>query len=238
MPGKAAVFQSDFGPMLAPPCDEYISKSIAVYGAHSKAEWEAWQPYIRMDSVVLDIGANVGSHTLWFASRAAEVYAFEPQPFLYHCLCGSLALCGVENVVAMNTALGDSEGQATMPVFDYSRPNNFGGLSMGFSSAQSVPLAPIDALGLPHPSFVKIDVEGMEMEVLKGGEKTLKDCPVIVAECQPGNDDNVGTLMEWFNGHGYDVYFQETMLGDLWQGIASHNLMAVKGVAAPELPRV
>ncbi|MDY6983916.1 MAG: FkbM family methyltransferase, partial [Pseudomonadota bacterium] len=65
-------------------------------------------------ATVLDIGANIGNHTLAFATRAHAVHAFEPIPYLYEVLSGNVARNGLAHVHTHNLALSDHEGTATI----------------------------------------------------------------------------------------------------------------------------
>ena len=149
---------------------------------------------------VLDIGANFGTYSLALAAvvgPSGKVQAFEPQRLIYNLLVGSVALDSLTNVYCHNVALGDREGRVEIPQYDYNRPMNFG--SVEFTGEQSehlaqarghdpakaefVPLTTIDALDFPKADLMKIDVEGMELQVLQGGRQTIGRCrPVLFVE--------------------------------------------------------
>jgi FkbM family methyltransferase len=136
--------------------------------------------------VVLDVGANIGVHTLEFA-RACEakggiVHAFEPQRILFQMLAGNVALNSFQNVYCHLAAVSSKSGQLSMPAIDYSVPSSFSGIELGQGrqdeyigqapqwdqSHETVPLITLDGLDLPRVELMKIDVEGMEIEVLHG----------------------------------------------------------------------
>ena len=239
----ASILVSDQGPMLVPPLDEYITKSIARYGTYNAQEREAWAPYLNPDSVVYDVGANIGGHTLWFAQQCPQglVYAFEPQRALANMLCGSVAMCGLSDRVCVTCcALGDQEGEAEFAQLDYDAANNFGGLGLGMGAGVNVPVLTMDMLGLPGPDFIKVDVEGFETQVLVGGQETIKaHKPVMSVEAD--REDKLQVLADTLVGLGYEGYRQTAFLGDLWPNVASHNWLCVhkeSSVQRPELERV
>jgi FkbM family methyltransferase len=81
----------------------------------------------------------------------------------------------LDNVFVHNSGVGSVPGSITVPSIDYARPGNFGGVSLSASGAgETVPLATIDSLGLQRCDFMKIDVEGMELDVLQGAKSTVE----------------------------------------------------------------
>lgn len=132
-------------------------------------------------SVVLDAGANIGLVTIPVAQlltkKGGVVHAFEPQKMMSYALCGALALNDLENVEVYHQALGESNGILTADRVDYSQPQDFGLFSLAVQSEQhphTVSVTTIDSLGLPRLDFLKIDVEGMEVDALKGGRETIE----------------------------------------------------------------
>jgi FkbM family methyltransferase len=229
----AIVAATAFGPMLIPPFDRYIGRALVHYGEYASAEFETWRPYLEDGSVVLDAGANVGAHTLAFAAAvgpAGRVYAFEPQRHLLQMLMGSLELCDANNVVARNAALGQQHGVLRVPLLEYGLPHNFGSVTLR-EVPLDTPFEPIacfavDEFQLERLDFVKIDVEGAELEVLHGATETVTRCrPVISAEAD--REANISGLLEWFGARDYRVWWHRPPLGDLWPGVVSTNLFGL-----------
>lgn len=193
--------------------DRYIRPCLKYYGQYCPEEFELLEHFLNDEDVVLDIGANIGTHTLAFAKRLTkgQVWSFEAQPFVHQILCGNVALNGFTNVRAMNWAVGRETGSINVPALDFEHSNNFGGLdlrhprALDMEFAESVPLVSIDSLSLPNVRMMKIDVEGMEEEVLRGGFQTIfRDHPVLYVEADrfeknPGVFGLLRTL-------GYDVW--------------------------------
>lgn len=143
--------------------------------------------------IILDVGANIGNLTVFWArlmvgasdSPWGRVIAFEPQEWPFYALCGNIALNNCFNAQAHRMALGNRGGVIAVPFHHPLTPHNFGGVSLNTKSAQSddIPIATIDELGLARVDIIKIDVEGMEPDVLAGAAETIKKHrPIIVAE--------------------------------------------------------
>lgn len=130
--------------------------------------------------VVVDAGANIGlvavPAALAVQPRGGVVHAFEVQRMLCYALCGSAALNDLENLIVRNQALGSTVGTLRASKPDYGQPQDFGLLSLVDQSApqpETVDVVTIDSLGLPRLDFLKIDVEGMEIEVLQGARTSI-----------------------------------------------------------------
>jgi FkbM family methyltransferase len=166
--------------------DTHIGRSLDCYGEFSHDETKVFARMIRPGTTVLDVGANIGVHSLYFAEAVGAngvVLAFEPQRALYQILCANIALNEIYNVRALQLGLGRENGQGFMPVLDYSRSGNFGATSIGADGADQIMVATIDSLGLEHCHFIKIDVEGMEEEVIAGAAQTIARCrPLLYVE--------------------------------------------------------
>ena len=79
------VQQSRYGRMLFNANDTYVGTSIEAYGEYSEGEVQLFRQILRPGDVVVDAGANIGAHTLFFAravSPGGAVFAFEPQRLL------------------------------------------------------------------------------------------------------------------------------------------------------------
>lgn len=144
--------------------------------------------------VVLDGGANIGVHTIeWarFMYGWGKVIAIEAQERVYYALAGNIAINNCFNAFAMNVALGSEVGKIDIPVPDYHKNSSFGSLelkqrqrneyigqpiSYNKENCKSVTMITIDSLELPRLDFIKLDVEGMEMEVLAGTKETILRC--------------------------------------------------------------
>jgi FkbM family methyltransferase len=136
--------------------------------------------------VVVDAGANIGLISVPLATavmpRGGIVHAFEAQRLLCYALGGAAALNDLGNLFVHHKALGATGGMIDAPVPDYGKPQDFGLYSPTDAAApptretekrETVAVTTIDDLALPRLDFLKIDVEGMEIDVLRGAQATL-----------------------------------------------------------------
>jgi FkbM family methyltransferase len=151
--------------------------------------------------VAIDGGANIGVHTIEWARHMhgwGQVLSFEAQEVIYYALAGNIALNNCLNARAKLCALGDSNGTLAVPQPDYFARGSFGSLELrlrennehigqtiAYDAAvgNAVPIVTIDSLGLERLDLIKLDVEGMEVEVLRGARSTLQRLkPAIFVE--------------------------------------------------------
>jgi FkbM family methyltransferase len=142
--------------------------------------------------VALDCGANIGVHTVEWARLMTgwgSVVAFEPQQRIFYALAGNIAINNCFNAIAVHAAVGRKSGNIQVPVPDYTKPASFGsielrqranaefiGQTIDYENGPKmvVNLNAIDDLGLQRLDFIKLDVEGMELEALQGGLEAIK----------------------------------------------------------------
>ncbi len=137
---------------------------------------------------VVDVGANIGNYTLELSrlvGPTGRVIAVEPLPATFHILARHVALARCNNVTLLNVAAsnGFSECGMTTPYFDSGLRNPY--QSKLSDDGESTVLAiALDGLGVEAPvRLVKIDVEGHEMDVLRGMEGLIKRChPILIVE--------------------------------------------------------
>jgi len=232
--------RSRYGPMLFPPHDHYVGRSFKEYGEFSQGEMDLFTHFIGTGAIVLDIGANIGAHTVPLAQLVGAegvIVAFEPQPTLHKILCANLVLNSIPNVLTYAMALGNVEGECLIPVLDYSQPNNFGGIGMDMVvEGEAVPLGTLDAFQLERVDFIKLDVEGFESKVLEGGTETIARChPIMYIE----NDraEKSAELIQRLFDMGYRLWWHTPPLfspdnfkgntKDVFPRIVSVNMLAI-----------
>ena len=129
----------------------------------------------KLGDIVSDIGAYVGDTALWFSKAVGpqgKVYAFEPEPSNFAKLKANLERNKVTNVIPLQLALSENEGEM--------RVSSGAGSSVitQAGTGKSVKVTTIDnfveANTLPRVDFIKMDVEGHELKVLKGADETIK----------------------------------------------------------------
>ncbi len=176
--------------------DSWISKSLEMYGEWSEKEVDIFKQILRPGDIVYDVGANIGAFTIFFAKKVTGkggfVYAFEPQRVLSNTLAANVALNELMNVEVNRVAVGQREGTIDVPDdIDYfpTEGANFGGVSLvdtnwtavGFPTRKTrmITLDSVRKKSSRCPRLIKIDVEGMEADVLKGSSSLLRECGTV-----------------------------------------------------------
>ena len=156
------------------------------------------------DKIVLDVGANIGNHTIYFSKvcTAGLTYAFEPSDVVCEILKENIRINNMEyDVKVMNVAVGSKDGRG---IVDFFNTNN-----MGCTKIREIKDGPIKVIAIDDlcfdkkVGFIKIDVEGMEMEVLQGALNTIKkDKPYITLETW-GESNNIEKIRKMLIPIGY-----------------------------------
>lgn len=190
--------------------DAFIGKSLDQYGEWCDFEIQLLRRYIAPGDVVIDCGANIGTHAVAFANLvgpAGRVYAYEPQRRNFLMLSGNVALNGLDNVFCRQQAAGDVDGQLAMPPLPSADTHfNFGGLPKEGTPDETVPVVRLDSLALSACRLIKVDVEGMEAEVLNGARDLITRCrPLIYVENNSAESSKrLGPLL---NAIGYRAWW-------------------------------
>jgi hypothetical protein len=234
------------GVMLYSARDKYVGGSLDRYGEFSELEAQLFSGLINPGMMVLEIGANIGAHTVHLAKLVGEnggVVAFEAQRVMFQILCANLALNGIENTDAKCLAVGAAAGEITVPRVDYSAANNFGGIALGGDDGDVVEMIAIDNLMLPACHMIKIGVEGMEKQVLDGARQTITRFRtyLYVEDDRPAKHaELIATLLDldysmWW--HQPWLYNPGNFAGDsenLFPGITAFNLICLPSESAPD----
>ncbi len=228
------------GPMVYNKNDVYVGGSLMRYGEFSVSEQLVFRQIVREDMLVAEIGANIGAHTIELSRLVGangELHAFEPQRIVFQTLCANLAINQCTNVFAYQSAVGDSTGTIHVPPMDHKVRANFGGVSLAnVAIGEKVPLITLDSVDLPACHFLKADVEGMEVEVLRGAAQTIDMYrPLMYVE----NDraERSEALLTLIGELGYRAYWHLARLynpdnyrqvaEDIFPGIVSINVLCI-----------
>ena len=165
------------------------------------------------NSTVLDIGANIGNHSIFFAKMFKKVYAFEPNPVTYEVLkinCNFIS--ETKNVEPFNFGLSNING--TLPFLI--NHSNIGGSAIANNEETSeniidVSVKKLDDLTIMNNTtiaLIKLDVEGHELKVLQGAKNTLsKNKPAILFEQQASDIvDGSSEVVKLLGKLGYDFF--------------------------------
>lgn len=209
------------GTILVNRNDVYMGQALLLYGECCEIESQFLLTLIRQPGMVIEVGANMGIHTVPMGAQLKKenrmLFAFEPQPVIFQQLCANLALNGLMNVRALPYACGSENGAVTFEVPDYLNIGNFGGTSMCESPPESarreiVQCVRLDAIVSDGTvGAIKIDVEGYELEVLKGSEGIFARChPLLYVE----NDriEKSPALIQWLFDRDYRLWWHCPLL--------------------------
>ncbi len=222
--------------------DYYVGRSLLTYGEYCEQEIEILKHLSTVGNYVAEIGANSGAHAVRLAkhiTQSGRLVAVEPQPVLFQAMAATMSVNSLMNVDCLPYALSAEPGMLALPSFDYAKLNNFGGISM-------IDLPP-GSIAVPKHRFddiyfyeqlnlIKIDVEGMELDVLKGAAKSIeKHHPNIYLE----NDrrESSPALIQWLFDAGYKLWWHQPALfnpdnyfghaEDIFGDIRSINMVCV-----------
>ena len=208
--GLVKVQACRYGQMLYFPHDIFIGGSLERYGEYVEEETQMLLRYCKAGDIVVEVGANIGCHTVPLAqhvTNAGRVFAFEPQRIIYQMLCGNLAINTVWNVIAERVALGAASGILYVPPVNYAESGNFGSVTMGSEGGEPVQMLTLDAYNFTRCDLIKIDVEGMELEVLRGAEQTIRRLrPVLYVE-NDREDKKEALIRYLYYTLDYDLYW-------------------------------
>lgn len=184
-----------YGPVI---CDlrEWVCWPLVKFGEYP--HWKDDEAILsklglNKESVVLDVGANLGVTVMLFSRFAGQVHAFEPAPRALHFLRQNVA--HLPNVTVYPVALGAESGTAMFSEEWKLDESHFA------DEGIEVEVRTIDQLGI-KPDFIKIDVEGYEHTVLQGAMETLQHGPLIFFEAlEPSALESSSRIIKAANSH-------------------------------------
>ncbi len=196
--------------------DDYVSDKVLSSAVYEKLQLELIFDWLKtkkdiFDSTVLDIGANIGNHSLYFSGYFSKCISFEPNPRTFSVLEINARLAG--NIVPMNMGLSDKKGSAPL----YTSFRNIGGASLSGDWNASVDrvcdiqLERIDDVidQDEKVGLIKMDVEGHEWFALKGAEAVIKNNkPVVIFEYSPASDGEGMNVINLLNEYGYSDFYE------------------------------
>jgi len=165
----------------------------------------------------LDIGAHVGTWGCYLSDICNMVHSFEPQSATYRALNKSIDLNEMENIRTYQVALGNPKQEGEIMTLNIVSLDGGGSTLLDEAAVQAgsdygnekVKVRSLDSYELNNVGFIKIDVEGFELEVLEGARQTLKrnNWPKIIFEAWPDDwyKDKREELFNFFPTIGYKV---------------------------------
>ena len=203
---------------------------------------------IREGDTCWDIGANIGFYTCLFASivgKAGKVVAFEPASVTMNYLALNSEVNNFKNVLLIKKAIGNIRDRRNLYCISAPLAEGFASLLQTADTKYSeiVEIDTIDSIyqDLPVPDFIKIDVEGYQLEVLKGADAFLtRHAPLIMAELKDPDADKKAEIESYLRQHQYSIFeFDKNALKTSPGLLQSHKrnfLLAKK--ASPAFTRI
>jgi len=178
-------------------------------------DWKAGQPFTQNKCLekflkycenegkrfnhILDIGAWVGTWSMAMNKYCGRVVAFEPDPLHYECLVKNVT----EDVETHQLAVGQENKMISLSNDDFTQSKRVVGEG-------TIPMVTVDSLGMDDVDLIKIDVEGYEMEVLKGATETLKNIQYLMIELN-NNTKKYGSSNAEIERYLLKIGFRELM---------------------------
>jgi len=164
--------------LLPPTLDRWVALQAHRFGLMGTAEFDFFQSSIRSHWHIADVGANQGLYSVYFSKRAVEgrVYAFEPDPELFTALKGNIERNSAANVTLFNAAVGNQTRKLLLRSGQFNRGDNR--IVPGNTSRPGT--IDVDAISLDkaipnrHLDLLKVDVQGFEVEVLRGAKQVIQ----------------------------------------------------------------
>ena len=205
-----------YGTFLYNINDIYIGKSLEIYGEYREAEIELLRQLIEPNDVIVEVGANIGAHTVFLAKKVGSqgtILAFEAQRIIFQTLCANIALNSITNTYCYHLAVGDRFGSIALPRLDYNKVNNFGRISLVDRDREGelVQMITLDSLNLQFCRLIKLNMAGMELPVLPGAADTINRLKPILY-IQNDRPENATNLIRYIDSFGYKIYWHESPL--------------------------
>ena len=199
---------------------EFIQAQIVHHGVYEPQIASVLAHLLQPGDVFVDVGANIGNHTLVAAGLGAVVHAFEPVPRLVESLRANVSLNHLEGrVTVFNAAVGDRQGTAVLHVAtrgDDGSHSIIPGVEARSIAAERVAVVALDdhfaGRDRGAPAVVKIDVEGFEAKVLDGAAGLLSGPrpPVVIIETADRLAEHIGesasSVLERLLARNYLLY--------------------------------
>jgi len=195
-----------------------IGRELALYGVHEKNSTEEVKKIITPGMRILEVGANIGYYALLetkLAGPSGHLYAIEPSPYNFGLLKKNVSLNDIRNAYLYQVAFGEKRGKSTFYVYDRSNLSSFikrEDMGMEVQEVEVEITTLDDFLRLKEVDFIRMDVEGYEFEILRGGQVALAhpNKPKIFfievhSELLYTKGSSARAIVELLGGFGYAV---------------------------------
>ena len=235
MHNPIAQTQSKHGTFIHFQNDDPIGACLHYYGEWAQQEFDFFDLFLTENSNVIDVGANIGTHAVYFSRKCTNgnVIAIEPQIYIFEMLAANIIINGCYNTIPVHAGAASKAGVAKMVNINpfVQHKINYGEFKVNNDTDKGVEtnLVTLDRyVDLNRFNLIKLDVEGLEVDVLNGAKKLLKEHqPYLYIEFnnKKGNDE----LLDKIYKLGYVPY---------WHIYTKHNInnhnKQVKNVWEPD----
>ncbi len=216
---KISFFSARHGIFTHYSADECIGASLRNYGEWAESEIHQIKQYVGEGAFILDVGGNVGTHTIALARHVGDqgfVVAIEAQTEIHHILTTNIVINQLQDrAMALNALAGSKPGTSNYCASTDKIVSNFGAESFATDRGDvqsdravvtTLPIITLDELKIQRCDLIKIDVEGMELEVLKGALNILDTFnPILYFE--QNDDRNFAAIYEILKSRSYRLYW-------------------------------
>jgi len=195
--------------------DNTIGSSLRLYGEWAEQEIFLFSKYVQPGATFIDVGSNIGSHTVAVSKiigDAGIVYSLEAQHAIFQILGMNILLNNAKNIIALHGLVGSDLHSEYIPYENKYDNQNYGAKSYVKHKPErqenTVPILgiSIDSLNLKKCDFIKIDVEGMELDVILGAIKTINQSrPYVYFE--QNSSRNLENIFLCLREKGYRLYW-------------------------------
>lgn len=187
----------------------YIGQCLDLYGQYSESEVSLIRGLVREGDTIVDVGANIGALTVPMSQLVGDkgrVYAVESHPEVFNVLCANLALNGIRNTKPLNAFVASTDPASWQGGASAPQPFIGGTWRPSF--------LPLDSIELDACHFIKVDVDGSELEVLRSGEMQIERFRPLLYFENEDREKSAELLAFAMNALGYDLYFHPAPLFD------------------------
>jgi len=191
--------------------DSIVSSSIRAGITWESFMHQYFKKFSNRNKIALDIGANIGTHTVYLSEYFKEVHGFEPQRKVFDLLKSNIKINNCHNVKLHNFGLGVKNEIVQMQKFDENSDYNQGGVGIDLNEndepkGEEIYVKVLDELNLKDVGFIKLDVEGYEYFVLKGGERTISiSRPIVIIEINYKSKEYRKDIFQFFKKLRYKL---------------------------------
>ena len=232
---KLAKITTHDGQFLIPNSDNHIKYALETDGVWEKPTLDICREYLKIDSIVIEVGSHIGSHTIPIAKICKEgvVYAFEMQRIIFNLNVTNSIINGLTNIVHFREAVSDTNELKFFKEIDYAgvyldKDINSGGVLIQMVDKDGI--IPTNLITLDNKfkfldklDLLKIDAEGHEVNVLKGAMELIKKHkPLILTEFDRKNQQEIIDLLPDYNfedvSHVYDGKIKKDIINLMYKG--------------------